>query len=198
MNTEIEAKFANINHDAIRKSLQRAGAKLTQPQRLMRRAVIHTPEMTEKNAFVRVRDEGHRVTVTYKQFDSDSLTGAKEYETIVDNLDQMVHIFEAAGLKPDVYQESRRENWILNDVEIVLDEWPWLAPYIEIEGSSEDAVKETVVQLGLNFNDAIFGGVANLYLNQYPHIGTAGVDEINHSWKRIAFEDPIPALINIK
>ncbi len=195
MNTEIEAKFLNINHHSMRKTLQSAGAKLEIPSRLMKRAVIHTPAMTKKNAFIRVRDEGNRITVTYKQFDSDSLTGAKEHETVVESFDEILNIFKAAGLEPDVFQETRRENWTLNGVEIMLDEWPWLAPYVEIEGASEHTVKETAKHLGLVFDDAVFGGVANAYLHQYPHIGADGVNEINQNWKRISFDEPAPALI---
>ena len=56
MNTEIEVKFINIDHDKIRSRLQELGATLEQPMRVMRRVVIHTPDMTAKNAFLRIRD----------------------------------------------------------------------------------------------------------------------------------------------
>ena len=58
MNTEIEAKFTNADHEDIRSRLKALGATLEQPMRLMRRVVIHTPEMTVKDAFIRIRDEG--------------------------------------------------------------------------------------------------------------------------------------------
>ena len=195
MNTEIEAKFINVNHDEIRAKLSALGAKLEQPSRLMRRVVIHTNDMTDKNAFVRVRDEGHRTTITYKQFDSDSVDGAKEHEVEVSNFDEAVAILSSAGLKHDTYQESKRENWRLGDVEIMLDEWPWLNPYIEIEGPSEVAIKTLAEQLGFSWSDAVFGGVANIYAIQYPHIGEDGVRTINQSWPTIKFDDPAPEML---
>lgn len=195
MNTEIEAKFPNIDHDDIRSKLQALGAELEQPMRMMRRVVIHTPAMSEKNAFIRVRDEGYRTTVTYKQFDSDTVEGAKEFETVVENFDDMVNILTQGGLEYDTYQESKRENWRIGSVEVMLDEWPWLNPYIEIEGQSEDDIKQLAIKLGLNWEDVLFSGVANVYLNQYPHIGEAGTNIINNEWPVIRFGDDAPELL---
>jgi len=196
MNTEIEAKFINIDHDDMRLKLRALGAELEQPMRTMRRVVVHTPQMSEKNAFIRVRDEGHRTTITYKQFDEDSVEGAKEYETVVGNFDDIVNILTMGGLKYDTYQESKRENWRINNVEIMLDEWPWLSPYIEIEGPSEKELRDLAKQLGLNWDEAMFGGVANVYLDQYPHIGKDGVNEINQNWSIIKFDNQPPQLLS--
>ncbi len=197
MNTEIEAKFINIDHELIRNKLKDLGGELEQPFRLMRRVVVHTPEMTEKNAFLRIRDEGYRATVTYKQFESDTVDGAKEYEIEVSNFDEAINIFSASGLVYDTYQESKRENWRLGTVEVMLDEWPWLNPYIEIEGESEEAIKKVAILLELNWSDAIFGGVANVYKIQYPHIGNEEDRIINQEWSSIKFDDPRPELLKL-
>lgn len=195
MNTEIEAKFINVDHEVIRNKLKELGAKMEQPFRLMRRVVIHTSEMTQKNAFLRIRDEGYRTTITYKQFDGDTVDGAKEYEIEASSFDEAINIFSASGLAYDSYQESKRENWRLGDVEIMLDEWPWLNPYIEIEGKTEEAIKNVAQLLGLDWSDAMFGGVANVYKKQYPHIGDEGNNIINQKWTKIKFGDPKPELL---
>jgi adenylate cyclase class 2 len=197
MNVEIEAKFVDVDHDEIRNNLGRLGATMKQPMRLMRRVVIHNRVMTEKNAFVRIRDEGYRTTITYKQFDDDSVDGAKEYEVRVSSFEDAISIFNEAGLVYDAFQESRRENWVLDGVEIMLDEWPWLNPFIEIEASTEDEVKALAAKLGFRWGDAVFGGAANVYRHQYPHIGSGGNDEINHKWTAIRFDDPMPSLLRI-
>lgn len=195
MKDEIEVKFVNVNHDSVRERLKKLGAVCEQPMRTMRRVVIHTPRMSEKNAFIRIRDEGHRTTMTYKQFDSDSIDGAKEYEVSVGDFDEAVSILTQGGLKYDVYQESNRENWLLDDVEIMLDEWPWLNPYIEIEGDSKAKLQEVAKKLGMSWDEAVYGGVANVYRLQYPFIGEDGIDIINHDWTTIKFNDPLPDLI---
>lgn len=196
MNTEIEAKFANVDHTQMRSKLTQIGAHCTQPERLMRRVVYHNDAMSKRGAFLRIRDEGHRVTMTYKQFDEDSLAGAKEYEIQVSDFETAVSLVDATGLIHDTYQESRRETWKLGDVEIALDEWPWINAYMEIEGPSEDKVRGVVRQLGLQWEKAIFGGVANIYLSQYPHIGKTGIDEINHNWPIIKFDMSPPTLLS--
>lgn len=198
MQSEIEAKFIHVNHDDMRVKLKSIGAICEQPMRLMRRVVVHNQAMTAKNAFLRVRDEGQRVTMTYKQFDDDSIDGAKELEVIVSDFDTVVATLDEAGLTHDTYQESKRENWRVGDVEIMLDEWPWLDTYMEIEGPSEILVKQTAELLGLSWDDAVFGGVANVYLKQYPHIGDKGRQMINDSWPVIKFNDPMPELLSKK
>lgn len=195
MKDEIEVKFVNVDHDAVREQLKKIGAVCEHPMRTMRRVVVHTPEMSKKNAFIRIRDEGYRTTMTYKQFDSDSVDGAKEHEVSVSDFDEVVSILARGGLEYDVYQESKRENWLLGDVEIMLDEWPWLNPYIEIEGDSEAKLQELAKQLGLKWDEAVYGGVANVYRIQYPFIGEDGIKVINHDWTTIKFNDPLPALI---
>lgn len=195
MNTEIEVKFLDLDHDMIRGRLIALGAKLEQPMRLMKRVVVHTPGMTDKNAFLRIRDEGYRATVTYKQFDDDSIDGAKEYEVVISDFESAVSIFTESGLAYDTYQESRRENWLIDGVEVMLDEWPWLRPYIEIEGKSETAVRQVAQILGLDWSDAMFGGVANIYKHQYPHIGDEGRVQINQNWPIIRFQDEMPELL---
>lgn len=66
--------------------------------RLMRRVTIDSVGMKSKNAFVRVRDQGDKVTLTYKQFDELSLHGAKENEVSVSDFDETIKLLAAAGL----------------------------------------------------------------------------------------------------
>lgn len=192
MNTEIEVKFLNVEFDDIRARLTAIGATCEQPMRIMRRAIFATPGMDEnRNAFVRVRDEGHRTTVTYKQFDEISLTGAKEIETQVADFEAMLAILSKTEMRQRAYQESRRETWSVGDVEVVLDEWPWLNPFIEIEGVSEERVKEVAAQLGFTWEDAVFGAVTQAYEAQYPN--TQASDII--MTPEIKFELPLPDIL---
>lgn len=192
MQTEIEVKFLNVDHDEVRASLTAAGAVCTQPMRLMRRVTIENQDLINKNAFVRVRDEGHRVTMTYKQFDSLSVDGAKEIEITVSDFEAAVQLLEAAGLPSQSFQESKRETWMLGEVEIVLDEWPWLQPYIEIEAADEQAVRKTALALGFDWSDAVFGDVMAAYRVEYPHLDiTSTVGRV----KVVKFGDPLPDLL---
>lgn len=194
MQSEIEAKFLNVQHDEIRAKLTELGATCVQPMRLMRRVTIENDSLVEKNAFVRVRDEGDRVTMTYKQFDSLSVDGAKEIEIVVSDFDTAVRLLDAAGLPSQSFQESKRETWQLGEVEIVLDEWPWLKPYIEIEAGSEVLVRDTAKQLGFDWRDAAFGDVMVAYRAEYPHLPpTSTVGRV----ESVKFGDPVPDLLKV-
>jgi adenylate cyclase class 2 len=192
MQSEIEAKFLNVQHDEIRAKLTELGATCVQPMRLMRRVTIENDRLVEKNAFVRVRDEGDRVTMTYKQFDSLSVDGAKEIEIVVSDFDTAVQLLDAAGLPSQSFQESKRETWQLGEVEIVLDEWPWLKPYIEIEAGSEMLVQDTAKRLGFDWSEAAFGDVMVAYRAEYPHLPpTSTVGRV----ESVKFGDPVPDLL---
>jgi adenylate cyclase class 2 len=194
MQSEIEVKFVNVDHDAMRLKLEATGAILEKPLRMMRRAIIETPELKAQNGFVRIRDEGDRTTLTYKQFDSLSIDGAKEIEVTVNDYSQTVVFFAAIGLRHKSYQESKRETWRIGDVEVVLDIWPWLNPFIEIEGSSIESVKSVSATLGFDWKNAVFGDVMAAYKLQYPHLSDHDTVSNLHEVK---FGDPAPKMLQI-
>lgn len=192
MKTEIEVKFLKQDHQKIRDSLVALGAECVQPMRLMKRAIIDFPDrrlQTGIDAFVRVRDEGDKITLTYKQFDSLSVDGAKEIETRVDSFEDTVNIFVAIGLEIVSLQESKRETWKYKDFEIVLDEWPWLEPYIEVEGVSEEDLKTFTSELGLDWAESVFGDVMAAYRAQYPQLTEK--DTVG-TLKEVRFDAPFP------
>jgi adenylate cyclase class 2 len=133
--------------------------------------------------------------MTYKQIDSLTLDGVKEIEVTVSDFDQTVALLAAAGLRQGSFQESKRETWQLNDVEIVLDEWPWLKPYIEIEGPSEQKVRDVAVQLDLDWSDALFGDVMVAYRAEYHHLTER--DTVGNL-AEVRFSDPLPGLLQLK
>lgn len=192
MKTEIEVKFADIDIAAIRNSLKAAGAECEQPMRLMKRALIEEPHHEAEHAFIRVRDEGDKVTLTFKRRAdqaASSIDSVKELEVEVSDFDKTVELFSEAGWRYKTFQESRRETWKLGDVEVVIDEWPWLEPYIEIEGESEEAIKEVAAKLGLDWSNVIFGHIDALYARYYEFLdGVRGVIDL----PEVRFTDPLP------
>lgn len=188
MQTEIEAKFLNVNHDEIREKLKALGAKLEQPMRLMRRKNFDFPDasLTEtRRGWVRVRDEGDKTTMSYKQMDDRGVHGTKEISTEVGSFNDACSILENIGLVAKSYQETKRESWTLGEVQVELDEWPWAKPYIEIEAPNESSLFETANKLGFKREDALHGPVEVVYTAEYD-VTDADID----GWKEILF---IPA-----
>ena len=189
MKTEIEVKFLEIDPDAIREKLRAIGAACEQPMRMMRRQVFYLVDRS-KDAYLRVRDEGDKVTMTYKQFDGEKgLHSAKEIEVAVSDFEAAIEMVSQAGLEKKSYQETRRETWKLGTTEIVIDEWPWLAPFIEIEGESEADVRDVAASLGFDWDkDAVFGAVTEAYRRSYNMPDGFIMDNIPD----IRFDAPLP------
>lgn len=184
METEIEAKWLNIDHNLMRKRLEKAGAKLVEPERLMSRKVFDYNDMRlEKvGGWVRVRNEGDKVTLSYKQLNDRSLHGTKEVTVVVDDFEKACQFLESIGLEAKAYQETKRESWLLDDAEIELDTWPWIPSFIEIEAKNEEILKRTAQLLGLNFADALHGSVETAYQAEYD-VTEAEID----GWTEITF-----------
>jgi adenylate cyclase class 2 len=136
-----------------------------------------------------VRNEGDKVAVTFKKHVSMELGGAQEIEFTVSSFDKAHEFFKAIGMNIESDQETRRETWNCQGCEVVLDEWPWLKPYIEIEGPSEESIKSVAAQLGFDWNEAVFGSVMQAYREEYKGIGE---NETIGELAAVRFADPVP------
>ena len=177
MDIEYEAKFLNIGKEDIRRRLARAGAKLVRPEYLQRRIPFDLPgSKRSKHAWLRVRDEGNKITMSLKMVDGDKIEDQKEIQLEVNSFDDTVRLLAAIGCQQKSYQETKRELWMLDGVEVAIDEWPFLEPFVEIEGPSEAAVKNTSGKIGFDYGKAVFGAVGKLYKMKYDIYP----DEVNH------------------
>lgn len=141
-----------------------------------------------------MRDEGDKVTLTYKQFNKLSIDGARECEVNVSDFQSTINLLKLIGLPYRSFQESKRESWLLDGAEIVLDEWPWLNPYIEIEGDGEAHVRNISEILGFRWSDAIFGDIMSVYRIQYPSLKE---DDLIGNIPEVRFGDPPPKMLSL-
>lgn len=191
MNNEIEAQFLNIDKNEMRKKLEAAGGKLVQKEIKMKRVIFDAG----KHQFVRVRDEGNKIVMTYKNVSDDkSILGTKEVNVVVDDYDRAVELMKGTHLPIKAHQETLREEWEINGCEICLDTWPWIPSFIEIEGPSEEKVWETAKLLGLKKDTAKFGSVDSTYNFYYG----VECDEVNLRTPVITFECEPPKWVDRK
>lgn len=193
MITEIEAKFLNVNHDQLRSKLKNIGATCKQPMRTMKRAIMDYPDrrlQTSQDGWIRVRDEGDKITLTYKESNDTTVDGAREIELIIDSYDLAIEMFKAIGLVVESEQETKRESWIVDGCQVELDEWPWLKPYFEIEGPDEEAIKKVAEKLGYKWSEAVFGSTTVAYKVEYP--GITESETVGMIKPGMSFGKPIP------
>jgi len=189
METEYEATFIEVNKDKIRERLKKAGAELVRPEFLQKRVVFNMPEgHALKGGWLRVRDEGNKITMSLKVVDGDKIEDQKEISLQVNDFQKAEALLTAVGCQKKAYQENKRELWLLNGVEVTLDEWPFLEPFVEIEGESEELVRKTAQELGFDYKEALFCSIDVLYHKKYG----IPIEVINNKTPYIKFEGPNP------
>jgi adenylate cyclase class 2 len=164
MAKEIEAKFLQIDKDALRAKLHALGFQLINPEYLMRRKTFDCGLIFPgRNKWGRVRQEAGRVTMTLKEITGDGINDTHEIEVTVDDFERACEFLECAGMPAKAFQENRRELWRRAGVEVALDTWPGLEPFIEIEAPAETEVRAVSEELGFDFSQALFGSIDLVY-----------------------------------
>ena len=67
------------------------------------------------------------------------------------------------GIKSKGYQENKRTQYVLNDVEIDIDSWTMIPTYVEIEGKNEEEVMKTLDLLELPKDNVTALDVESVY-----------------------------------
>ena len=189
MEIEYEATFINVDKDEVRAKLKDIDAKLVKSEFLQKRVVFNLPKDNEiKGGWMRVRDEGDKITMSLKIVDGDKIHDQKEICLKIDNFDNAVQLLEMLGCQKKAYQESKRELWLISDVEVTIDEWPFLEPFVEVEGKSEEIVKIVSEKLGFDYSQAWFCPIGTIYSKKY----NIPEDVINNQTPKIVFGDKNP------
>lgn len=168
MPQELEAKFIDVDKEKLQRQLLELGAEKIFSERLLRRCVYNLP-VEKKGAWARVRDEGDKVTMTYKRFTEARIDGVEEVELTVNDFDTARAFLKSLGLTEKAYQETKRMRYKIaeDDVEFDIDTWPGLSPWLEIEGTSAEIVKKYAKLLGFSWDNAMFGSADLVYEKVY-------------------------------
>ncbi len=165
MKTEYEIRFLEIDKDKILKKLKEIGAiEVGNWFQIRKTFDLIIPQ---QNSWLRLRTNGKTTTLTVKEIGSAKIDGTKEAEVVVDSFDEMDLILTKIGLQARNYQENHRHQFRYKDTEIDIDTWPKIPTYLEIEGASEEQIKEVCEDLGLDYNKSTTMDVTDIYKNIY-------------------------------
>lgn len=168
-NLEVEVKFYVPDLAAVRRRLLDAGAQAARPRQLERNLRYDTVQerLRFQGQLLRLRHDD-RLRLTFKGLaPEDTQSEAKvreEIEVTVDNLEQMALILERLGFVHLQSYEKYRETFVLDGVEIVLDELPY-GNFVELEGE-EGAIRAVAAQLGFAWSERVLLN----YLGLMSHI----------------------------
>ena len=147
MNTEYEIRVLEIDKEKLIKKLEELGAEFKGDNEQKRYVYDIIPK--EDGKWIRLRTNGRKTTLTYKNVVKTTIDGTKELEVEVSDFEKTNELLENMGIKSRGYQENKRTQYILNGVEIDIDSWPMIPTYVEIEGKNEEEVMNTLEILEL-------------------------------------------------
>lgn len=148
MNTEYEIRILNIDVDKVMHTLESMGAKKI--GEYFQRRYVYDLEPNISDKFVRIRDNGEKVTITYKDKTIRTISGTKELELEISDFDKANELLNLIGFNNGHYVENKRITYEIEDAEIDIDTYPNIPTYMEIEGKNEEIVKKYINELELN------------------------------------------------
>lgn len=157
-NREIEAKFLEIDKDALIKKLKSLDAK-DQGEDFLRERIFYDKEETWREngeQFIRLRQTKNDTFLTYKFYQNSTPTGTEEVEFKVDDVQKATDFLKAVGFKLVRNNEKLRHTFIFQGATVDIDTWPKVPAYVEIEGPNEKVIRDVSEKLGLDWSDAIF------------------------------------------
>lgn len=172
MTHEIETKVLDIEKDKIISKLQNLKAKENGSKTKLcvtwfRKIGV---KEGEDDWFLRIRsynDDRHEVTWKAKSEIIGQVRKHKEINFLIEEPEKLSDLFEEIGLEKYAHQEKFRTSFILDDWQFDIDEYPKMPAFIEIEGKSEDHIKEAMEMLEIKNNKTWTDGERTLIQNVY-------------------------------
>ena len=167
---EFEAKFLDIDLSLLYKKLKVLGGIIKQKNTIFRRSVFNLCDI--KKGYVRVRDEGNKVTMTSKIYKDPKFPN--EYEvSIKEDFETGKAFLQSINLYEKAYHETMRETWIIpygkkkELCEIAIDRIPGLPLYIEVECKTEADLKKSIKLLEMDTSKIGYGAYGKVFDNYY-------------------------------
>src|SRR5262249_39765941 len=151
---EREIKLRFDNADVARKAVVATGAVPIRGRRLQEDCLLDTPDeaLHQRRCVLRVRMESGKSLVTFKgPVQTSEMRLREELETIVGDGPLLLRVLEELGFGVWFRYEKYREEFVLDDVIVAVDETP-LGTFVEIEGGAR-GIAEMAVALGRGPSD---------------------------------------------
>lgn len=138
------------------------------PRQRMQRAVFTLQHNEPVKQWIRVRDEGQKVTLTLKKdTGTNKLDSVHEWELVVDNFEKACQFVEQLGYIKTWTAQTYRKAWQFKDCMVTCDEWPGLPPFLEVEGTTAHDVRHVLQVLQISEADCWYGNIFSVYKKLY-------------------------------
>lgn len=162
---EYEIRIYNIDENKIKKILMDNNAILIQKKTIMPLIVYDHPTK-EKDSYIRIRNEGHEITLTTKK-ELDSKYPV-EREVVINSMEEGDAILKMLGCTVRYKIEKIREIYKLDGCkEIVFDSYAGIPTYMEIDCEDEENLIKISKLLGYSIDDHDSRKLADIYYELY-------------------------------
>ena len=181
---EVEVKILEIDPIALEKSLVKLGAKKTFSGIVKVRYFDKNGEIKKKKDLLRVRQFGAdidgkpgKVEVCYKtnKHKENGYKVCDEYHLAGSDFNESVGFFENLGFEITCSYEKKRTVFKYKNLEIVIDEYPQVPPFMEIEGEDTESIEQLIKDLGVAENERSSKSIGGLLKEKYPHVQLDGL-----------------------
>ena len=156
MTHEIETKVLAVDKEEIIKKIISVGGKKTGETRLnVNWYRLRGTKEGDEQWFLRIRSNSqgkHEVTWKAKSEIFGIARKHKEINLFVEDAEKLGKIFEEIGLEKYAHQEKDRRSLALKNCLLEIDQYPGMPAFLEIEGDSEEIIKEIIKLLDLEKN----------------------------------------------
>ena len=169
---EREIKLRFDNADAARKAVVATGAVPIRGRRLQEDCLLDTADemLHHRRCVLRVRMESGKSLVTFKgPVQPSEMRLREELETIVGDGPLLLRVLEELGFCVWFRYEKYREEFVLDDVIVAVDETP-LGTFVEIEGGAR-GIAEMAVALGRGPSDYVLDSYRGLFCAHRRRLG---------------------------
>ena len=164
-NLEYEIRVYDIDEKKIKKILKKNGAKLIQKKTIMPLITYSHPK-GKKDSYIRIRDEGHEITMTAKtKLKSKYVV---EREVVINSIEEGDAILKLLGCKVNYKIEKIREVYQLKGCkEIVFDSYAGIPTYMEIDCHNLSSLTKMAKLLGYSVDDHDTRRLPDIYFELY-------------------------------
>jgi adenylate cyclase class 2 len=169
---ETEIKILGINEDEVEAKLLELGAEKTFDGLLKVRYLDTSDnEIKNRGELLRIRDfTGDFVEICFKSNKREE-NGCKVYDEVhlkADDFDEATKMFDKLGFKVSTYYEKKRKVFKLDNAEIVIDKYPEIEPFVEIEAEDSEKIEELINKLDLQDKERSLETINGLLKSRYP------------------------------
>lgn len=149
---EIEKKYrlTTEQRDLVVQRLREAGAQVLRGEEFEENTIYGGEALQRETSVLRLRRVGEKALLTFKERlpSTSPIKHQREEETEVADAGAMHAILEVLGFTPVLVYEKRRQTWLFEKTEVVIDELSF-GLFMEIEGAEEE-IEAAERELGID------------------------------------------------